>query len=109
MTTQLNKADTVADITERLRKGLNPERIYLFGSHARGDESEESDFDILVIVPSSELPGYLRAKEAYRLLHGVSVSKDVIVMTRDEWERNARSGVSLANVIEKEGQLLYAV
>ena len=32
-----------------LRKAANPIRIILFGSYARGDSSQDSDLDILVV------------------------------------------------------------
>ncbi|TMF00601.1 MAG: nucleotidyltransferase domain-containing protein, partial [Chloroflexi bacterium] len=42
---RLSPRDTVelAGIVERLVEALRPERIYAFGSHARGDATPDSD------------------------------------------------------------------
>jgi predicted nucleotidyltransferase len=44
-------ADAVlAEIVRRLVAGFQPERIYLFGSHARGDAGPDSDYDLLMVL-----------------------------------------------------------
>ena len=37
-------------ITSRLAESLNPEKIYLFGSFARNEENNESDYDIYIML-----------------------------------------------------------
>jgi uncharacterized protein len=86
---------------------LRPERIYLFGSRARGDAGPDSDYDLLVVVPDSALPGYKRDQIVFRALMGLGVAKDVIVLTRDEFERKAKVVCSLAATVLREGELLY--
>ena len=44
------------EIVDRLARGLQPDRIYLFGSQARGQADEGSDIDLLIVVPDSDLP-----------------------------------------------------
>ncbi len=41
-------------ISERLRREYGAQRVILFGSYARGDATEDSDVDILVIAPTRE-------------------------------------------------------
>jgi len=41
----------ILDFSERVAREFQPERIILFGSHAYGTPSEDSDVDILVIMP----------------------------------------------------------
>lgn len=53
-------------IARRLKEALALERIYLFGSHARGNGGRDSDLDFLVVVPHSGKSRYERAIEAYR-------------------------------------------
>ena len=43
---------TVQEMVRRLAEAVQPERIILFGSHARGDAGLDSDVDLLVIAPS---------------------------------------------------------
>jgi len=40
------------DVVRRLVEAYQPERIYLFGSIARGDGAPDSDYDLLIIVPN---------------------------------------------------------
>src|ERR1700675_2792395 len=41
---------TLIEITRRLVETYRPERIYLFGSRARGSAGSDSDYDLLVVV-----------------------------------------------------------
>src|SRR5216117_1799824 len=38
-------------VVGRLVEAYAPERIYLFGSVARGDADQDSDYDLMVVVP----------------------------------------------------------
>ncbi len=40
--------------TQKLVAEFQPEQIWLFGSHAWGTPNEDSDVDLMVIVPSSD-------------------------------------------------------
>ena len=95
------------EMVRRLAIQLRPDRIYLFGSRARGDAGPDSDYDLLVVVASSDRPGYKRDQEAFRILKGLGVAKDVIVLTRDEFERKSNVVCSLAATVLREGQLIH--
>jgi predicted nucleotidyltransferase len=94
------------ELVARIRNAVQPERIVLFGSHARGTAGPESDFDILVIAPSS-LPRWRRTVPLYRLLAGIGISKDLIWWTPEEVEewRNVRS--HFITTVLREGKVLY--
>ena len=100
--------ERLAEIVNRLVLTFRPERIYLFGSRARGGADADSDYDLMVVVRNSELPGHRRDQLAYRALRGVGVAKDVLVWTRDEFDRRAHLKASLPATILREGRLLYA-
>ncbi|MBC8161732.1 MAG: nucleotidyltransferase domain-containing protein [Roseiflexaceae bacterium] len=74
----------VATITNRLVETFHPERVYLFGSVARGDATADSDLDFMVVVADSSLPQYRRSQEAQRALFAIKQAKDVLVWTREE-------------------------
>lgn len=95
-------------MVHRLVEALAPERIYLFGSQSRGEAGPESDYDLLVIVPTSSLPRYRRDQAAFETLRGIGVAKDVLVLTHDEFERQRTVVCSLPATVEREGTLLYA-
>jgi predicted nucleotidyltransferase len=104
----LARDPVLAEIVRRLVEAYQPERIYLFGSVARGEAGPDSDYDILVVVPASDLPGYRRDQLAYRTLRGIRAAKDVLVWTREEFERRLHLPASLPATVVREGKLLYA-
>jgi predicted nucleotidyltransferase len=101
-------ASVLEEIVNRLVQALEPDAVYLFGSRARGKFDPNSDIDILIVVPSSELPGYKRDRVALRALRGLGVAVDVIVLTRDEFDRKREVVCSLPATVLREGRLLYA-
>ncbi|NOX62540.1 MAG: nucleotidyltransferase domain-containing protein [Chloroflexi bacterium] len=107
MKTAMTSIENLAEIVNRLVRGLHPERVYLFGSRARGEEDEHSDYDLLVVVPESDLPRHRREAQSYDLLWGVQTPVDIIVLTRQEFERSARVKTSLSALVQKEGVILY--
>lgn len=46
--------DRIKAISKRLKDKYHAERVILFGSYARGEVTEDSDVDILVIAPTEE-------------------------------------------------------
>ncbi|HEO71011.1 MAG TPA: nucleotidyltransferase domain-containing protein [Candidatus Hydrogenedentes bacterium] len=101
--------DTALDVmVRRLANAYHLETIYLFGSRAWGEATADSDYDLMVVVPDPDQSMYKRCQEAYMLLSELDVSKDVVVLTCEEFD--SRSGVyaSLPATIPREGKLLYA-
>lgn len=96
------------EMLRRLTGAFQPERVYLFGSRARGEAGPDSDYDLLMVVKESGLPRYRREQEAFRALIGVGAAKDVLVLTREEFERKRTVVSSLPAAVELEGILLYA-
>lgn len=97
----------VKESVRRLRESLPAERIYLFGSRARGENNEDSDYDFMVVVKESSLPRYKREQQAYRALWGLRVAKDVLVYTRKEFDEGLTVVSSLPATVVREGRLLY--
>lgn len=94
-------------IGERLKEALGAERIYLFGSHARGTAGPDSDLDFLVVVPSSTKTRYERAVDALRSIRGFGGASDIIVLTRTEWEKELKAPCSLSSTVLREGIPLH--
>ena len=98
----------LADVARRLIDTYRPERIYLFGSRARGDARPDSDYDLLVLLADSDQPSYRRARQGYHLLHGSGIAVDLLVWTTAEFERRLPAKASLPATVSREGRLLYA-
>lgn len=90
-------------MAQRLYRGLGAERVYLFGSHARGEGTPDSDLDFLVVVPQSTESRYERAVAALRVAGDVRFPKDLIVLTRAEWEKELKAPCSLSSTVLREG------
>lgn len=97
----------LAKLTERISTVLNPEMIYLYGSHAYGQPHENSDVDLLVVVHESKLPPHKRAIPAYRALRGLFLPAEVKVITREEFDRRSRWVNSIERVVKEKGKVLY--
>jgi len=99
--------EVLSEIVRRLVEGLQPEQIILFGSYAYGEPAEGSDLDIMVIISESREPSHRRAQRAYGCVGAVGVPKDLLVLTREEFERQARVATSLARHVKEKGKVLY--
>ncbi len=83
-----------------------PERLYLFGSWARGEEDELSDIDLVVIKQTSSA-FFDRLREAARFLPPDMGGVDILVYTPEEFEKMKREGNAFAELIAEEGALIY--
>ena len=99
--------DLTAEINRRLVAEFDPDQIILFGSHAWGMPGQDSDVDLLVIVPETDERPTTRAVRAHRCLRGMPLPMDLIVRSRDEMARSARVSTSLEAEILDRGKVLY--
>lgn len=98
----------LAEVVRRLVEVYQPERIYLFGSVARGDAGPDSDYDILVVVPDAAQPERRRSRIAYEALWGTGVAADVLVWTASQFNSRTHLPSSLPATVIREGKLLHA-
>jgi predicted nucleotidyltransferase len=85
---------------------VEPDRIILFGSQAKGDAKERSDYDICVLKTGVANRREL-AKQIYRLLYDIAVPVDVIVETPERFEQLKNNRFLIYKEIAKHGQVLY--
>lgn len=96
----------ISAAVERLAQAAQPERILLFGSHARGEALEESDLDLLVI--ETEVPD--RAAEMVRLrrvLRPLRIPVDILVYSRAEVELWGNQPGSALYWALRDGKVVY--
>jgi uncharacterized protein len=104
----LHQDARLAEIVRRLVEAYQPQRIYLFGSVARGKAGPDSDYDLLVVVADDAPPERKRSRLAYQVLWGTGVAADVLVCTRSYFEARRHLKASLPATILREGRLLHA-
>jgi predicted nucleotidyltransferase len=96
----------IQEMVRRIVKGFDPEKIILFGSHARGDAGPDSDADLLVVM---NVLGSKRetAVEIDMALFGIGMPKDVIVVTPEELLKYANIVGTIIYPALHEGEVLY--
>ncbi len=98
--------EKIDEMARRIASRFGPERIVLFGSHARGDGGPDSDADLLVVV-RPEGPRRKFATEMDLALWGIDLPADVIMVTPDELERDRDRPWTVTHVALREGRVLY--
>jgi hypothetical protein len=101
------REQALAEITRRLVEYYHPERIYLFGSAARGDGGPDSDLDFCVVLPDDAPPDLYRPG-VHSALWDVGTAADVVRWPASDFDRRAAHvKASLPATIAREGTLLY--
>ena len=98
--------EKIEEMVRRIVAKCNPDRIILFGSHARGTGDPESDADLLVVME----PKGSRRQQATEIdvaLWGVSLPADVIVVTPEDVERNRNQLGTIIHSALREGKVVY--
>ena len=86
---------------------FRPERVILFGSYARGEATEDSDVDLMVLLDKAPPEGKRSAPILRLLYQHFRCPVEVVVRTTagfDEWRHTVGS---LARRVAKEGIVLY--
>jgi len=98
---------TIDRMVQRIVKRFHPDRVILFGSHARGTAGPDSDVDLLVVMP---VTGSRREKvvEIGVALHGFGVSKDIVVTTPEDFAWRKEIPGTIERPAALEGKVLYA-
>ena len=103
-------ADPVDQLVERVISKIvdhiQPVKVFLFGSRVRGDASEDSDIDLVVIYDGPKSKRDVEV-EIHRLFKPHDFSMDVFVMTPQHFERFKRIANTLAREIAENGLVVY--
>lgn len=96
----------IKDIIEKVVFISDPQQIFLFGSRARGDARNNSDYDVLVIKPSKE-PRYKRGVDLYKSFASFPAEVEFLVYTPSEVEDWREVPEAFITTAIREGKLLY--
>ncbi|MGQ0664298.1 MAG: nucleotidyltransferase domain-containing protein [Pseudomonadota bacterium] len=91
----------------RIVPALQPERVYLFGSRARGDHRPDSDYDLLAVVPDDMPVERIRMTETYRLNRDTGIPADIFACHRRWFEANKDQVGTLAYKAAHEGVVVH--
>jgi predicted nucleotidyltransferase len=96
----------LSEAVDRIVRKFHPIRIILFGSWARGSAREDSDLDLLVVLPKVEHKRKV-AIEVLRTLNGLPITKDVIVTTPKEIKERGQVVGNILRPALEEGKIVY--
>jgi len=97
-------------LVARIVDALQPERVILFGSWARGDARPDSDIDLFVqVAPGTNTHDAARkAYAAIREMYGdLKRGVDIVVRDRDFVRRYAGLVGTVLTPVMEEGRILY--
>ena len=95
------------EITRRLADSIHPERIYLFGSHAAGIADDDSDVDLLIVVPDTNQSRHDLALKGRANMRDLIIPMDLVVCTHSEIEKLKNVKCTLIYTVVRKGKLLY--
>lgn len=101
-----NVERAIKEMVRRIVRQFQPERVILFGSHARGQAGPDSDVDLLIVMP---VAGSRReiAVEIGVALHDIRVPKDIIVTTPEDFAWRKEIPGTIERPATQEGKVLY--
>ena len=91
----------------RLVSVASPSKVILFGSHARGDATDDSDLDLLVVERQIENVGE-EMMRLHKALWPLNIPVDILVCSEADFEKNRAWQSSAIYWAAKEGKVLYA-
>jgi len=96
----------IREMVRRIVKQFHPDKIILFGSHARGNVGPDSDVDLLVVMPVDGSK-FHKTVEIRGALHDIDAPKDVIVTTPADFAWRSKAVGTIEYPAAREGKVLY--
>lgn len=98
--------ETIRQMVQAIADQFQPERILLFGSYARGNARPGSDVDLLLVMP---IEGSRRKKRVQigLSLYEYRVPVDIVIVTPQEFETDARIAGTIVRPAVREGKVMY--
>lgn len=103
--------DVLQAMVRSIVSAVDPEKIVLFGSHAKGTTSPESDIDLMIIEKLDFGPNRSRREELAKIrnaLFDFLVPIDILVFSEAEEEDLKTLRCSVVATSATEGRVLYA-
>ncbi|NNN22487.1 MAG: hypothetical protein HKL80_10875 [Acidimicrobiales bacterium] len=103
-----NKAiqDIVLDAVNLITNVCNPRTVFLFGSFARGDERNDSDIDLLIIV-DDDTDSEIAERAVLRAVSKLATEVDVVVTSQSRLDIDRDSPGTLARRALREGRIVH--
>ena len=100
-------ASAPRELLERVIDYFHPRRIILFGSRARGEATDDSDTDLLVILDDDAPKAHLTLRAGWESRRGYNRATDVIPVRASVYDRRAKIAGTLAYEAAIDGIAVY--
>ena len=95
----------IKDLCQQIVKKFNPQKVILFGSHAYGKPSADSDVDLLVVMPF-ECRSVEQAIKIRQLIYP-KMPLDLLARTPAQIKERTEMGDFFIKDIIERGKILY--
>lgn len=85
----------------------HPEAVLLFGSRARDDADDASDWDLFVVLPDDAPPGIARPSALRRAAAAAKLPIHAVACRRGVFEAMRSDPNSLSHDVARDGVVLY--
>ncbi len=102
--------DQLQWLTNTIARAVNPKRIILFGSQARGTADDRSDVDLLIVDDPAPSSSWSRRREIGKIRRSIppmGIPVDVVLFTAEEVGRWKDTTNHVIGDAYREGKVLY--
>ena len=99
--------EKIKEVTEKIIKEFQPEKIILFGSWAWGTPHEDSDVDLFIVKESNKKRWEREYDLRMKLIGNKFPPMDLLIYTPEEMEQRIRIEDLFIQDILKNGKLVY--
>jgi predicted nucleotidyltransferase len=85
----------------------HPEAVLLFGSRARGDSDDDSDWDLFVVLPDDAPPGIARPSALRRAAAPAELPIHAVAARKSVFEAKQSDPNTLSHDVARDGIVLY--
>lgn len=98
---------SIDEIVHEIVTKYRPKKVILFGSAARGEETEDSDIDLLIIKDGLEQTSRIDRHREVAKLYRHTMASDILVYTPYEIKKRLYLGDPFIKTVFSEGKVLY--
>jgi predicted nucleotidyltransferase len=96
----------VKEVVSTIISSYNPEKIIIFGSYARNEQTSDSDLDLLIVKDTDQ--SFVQRQRAVRsLFEKQPFAMDILVYTPAEFEKCSNWLNNIINIAVRTGKLVY--